>query len=387
MPLSLPIAVLKPPPDEGWRGRVLRRFWDTLEQVELTPRSLAELDHRNRISNAHGEPEEPAAQVVQEPIRIHSLQRFARNGGPDLGSIRKLLDEEDAACVSYDTIPEHHHNHPFTCKDAEMEIALGDIGAAMPQQGLQPANMASILSAMRQNGFLSIHDFTRDLSEFMDNNRGSRTQDIILSQITRHVTGELRREASTNVRFDASCHISQALVLQMCPFFCDGYNGEISAIGDALLDDVLEPLLIPSTEPGAPQAPNFFFLVDGQPRGGRVEVTRQACLAGSSGARAMGILESYVVDTLGCETACSAGEASAFTVALAHGILDVYAHHSDADNRIHMSMLGSYDMQKLGSHSFLAGAYAALTVARLAEECRRVRMEEVMHFTFGEAAY
>lgn len=60
------------------------KFWDGLSTIPLTRNAIRELDRRNRLSS-----HSPSRiQTLRTPRQPSTLQRFARQGGPDLSAIR-----------------------------------------------------------------------------------------------------------------------------------------------------------------------------------------------------------------------------------------------------------------------------------------------------------
>lgn len=62
-------------------------FWDNLSQVWLTSNALRELDRRNKQASANVASE---SQFLRPATRnkVKTIQRFARQGGPDLSDLR-----------------------------------------------------------------------------------------------------------------------------------------------------------------------------------------------------------------------------------------------------------------------------------------------------------
>lgn len=62
-------------------------FWDNLSEIWLTHNALRELDRRNKQATADVSPQHQFLRPVTRDV-LKTIQRFARQGSPDLSELR-----------------------------------------------------------------------------------------------------------------------------------------------------------------------------------------------------------------------------------------------------------------------------------------------------------
>lgn len=91
-----PQGVLKKQKVDHPSGSLLpAAFWDNLSKVWLTRNALRELDRRNQKSTPNA-----TLSQVQSLIPL-TLQRYARQGGPDLSDLRGVSISDHQRTVQY----------------------------------------------------------------------------------------------------------------------------------------------------------------------------------------------------------------------------------------------------------------------------------------------
>ncbi|KAK0958908.1 hypothetical protein LTR91_021123 [Friedmanniomyces endolithicus] len=364
--------------------------WDNLSKITLTRKALREFDRRTREKrHPHtARVQETAGRILRSNPR--RLERFARNGGPDLSKLRgyaALPSTEAAMNPSNSRTSKRQRDSglagsSFTGKtgttgpyDPQFEQLLIDHGVYpdgyedSDGDAPEPENIQAIRERLaRSRSSLSPSHFDEvAFKQFQRTNRGASSEQNVMMNVFPTIRG------NTGTKFYNEGNMLFKNLVQFAPSITDakpdGYDGARPAEIDLAVRRTLNGYIIPSTSEHLPAAPNNLTEVKG-PSGRSDVLRRQAMYAGGVGARGMFELQNY-----GNETPVYDGNAYTIvpTYHSGEGSLRVYATHprqsAAGQTEYHMTQLRSYAMTDT-SESFRQGAAALRNSRDLSREQR-----------------
>ncbi|KAK0247039.1 hypothetical protein LTS09_017825 [Friedmanniomyces endolithicus] len=364
--------------------------WDNLSKITLTRKALREFDRRTR-ENRHPQAarvQETAPRLLRSAVR--RLERFARNGGPDLSKLRgyAVLPSTEAAMNQSNSRTNKRQRDSgvagssFTGRTSttgpynpQFEQLLID-HRAYPDgyedsngNAPEPENIQAIRERLAQ-GRTSLSPSHFDEAAFKQFQRTNRAASSELNVMTT-VFPTLRGNTGTKFHSEGDKLFNN--LAKFAPGIADaksvGYDGARPEEIDLAVRRDLNGYIIPSNLNHLPAAPNNLTEVKG-PSGRSDVLRRQAMYAGAVGARGIYELQNY-----GSETPVYDGNAYALvpTYHAGEGSLRVYATHprqsAAGQTEYHMTQLRSYAMTDT-SESFRQGAAALRNSRDLSKEQR-----------------
>ena len=239
------------------------------------------------------------------------------------------------------------------------------------ERSIYPENWDQINARIsRPRPSLSPSRFPREsFRKFEKANIHAHTEDDVKATVLPTIIGDKAIPASRNVEFDNLAPLTDGNISNDKPGY---YEGSRPADLRLQVRKDLGKYIVPSTDASRPCLPNFFTEVKG-PDGSAKVLKRQACYAGSVGARARHELRSYVDHA-------TALDENAYTVAWTYdsgaGTLISYATHpaasEDPERTIdfRMTQLNSYAVTG-NPETFRQGASAFRNSRDWAEETRK----------------
>ncbi|KAK1043240.1 hypothetical protein LTR74_018447 [Friedmanniomyces endolithicus] len=352
--------------------------WDNLSKITLTRKALREFDRRTREKrHPHtARVQETAGRILRSNPR--RLERFARNGGPDLSKLRGSNSrtskrQRDSGLAGSSFTGRTSTTGPY---DPQFEQLLIDHGVypdgfrtSSGAKPPKPQNMEDICRRLSQpRPSLSPSQFSESAFEdFQDKNRAASSELNVMTTVFATIRG------NTGTMFNSEADKLFNNLAKFAPGVADakpdGYDGARPAEIDLAVRRTLNGYIIPSTSEHLPAAPNNLTEVKG-PSGRSDVLRRQAMYAGGVGARGMFELQNY-----GNETPVYDGNAYTIvpTYHSGEGSLRVYATHprqsAAGQTEYHMTQLRSYAMTDT-SESFRQGAAALRNSRDLSREQR-----------------
>lgn len=284
-------------------------FWDNLSRQWLTRRALREFDRRTVWPATPVPPD----LTDKENIQVAQLKRFARHGGPILGSIR-AYPEPGTATPSHQTM---NSSQPDSRKRARTGIEpdtssksrrtsaydpafkqhLIDHGVYPEGYGglrnvQEPHNWEEIQARLAMpRGSLSPSRFGREAFwNFKEKNEDALTENTVTSKVFPIIAGTTNIPSEQNLLFGNLKDLTDGSIAKAKPDFYDGTRPD--ELHKQIRAD-LGPYIVPSKKTTAPCLPNFFTEAkesDGSPAVCKL----QALYDGALGARGVHELRSYV---------------------------------------------------------------------------------------------
>ncbi|KAK0886891.1 hypothetical protein LTR02_017729 [Friedmanniomyces endolithicus] len=352
--------------------------WDNLSKITLTRKALREFDRRTR-ENRHPQAarvQETAPRLLRSAVR--RLERFARNGGPDLSKLRgyAALPSTEAAMNESNSRTSKRQRDSgvagssFTGRTSttgpynpQFEQVLIDHGVYPDGyedsngNAPEPENMQAIRERLaRSRSSLSPSHFNETaFKQFQRTNRAASSESNVMTTVFPTIRG------NTGTNFHAEGDKLFNNLAKFAPGIADakpdGYDGARPDEIDLTVRRDLNGYIIPSTLNHLPAAPNNLTEVKG-PSGRADVLRRQAMYAGAVGARGMFALQNYRNET-------TVYDCNAYTLVPAYnsgaGTLQMYATHprqsAAGQTEYHMTQVRSYAMTDT-SESFRQGAAA-----------------------------
>ncbi|KAN0068373.1 hypothetical protein V8E54_013569 [Elaphomyces granulatus] len=365
-PISAPPAV-QPVQAQLQAGNTQRvNWWDTLSRVWPSMGALVELDKRNRIID--GQPLPRPIRRDEDVVKLQlgerryerELRQFASHGGPDTTNLINYQYPLADQIFTYNPLAPSSHptaNNRALPYDKNFEQTLEDIGIHLGDRQLEPMpnNVEGMKVALGKQvsqtdegllNTLRLDRFRRIFAGGLNVNRMKAETFRILA--TLHVPGD---RPAVGVDLDNFSGLQGNTLATARP---DQYYGlykrhlkpeDLTDLGPIIAS--LNHEIVPSQDDNQPILPNLFveFKV-----GNELMPTvslRQVCHYGALGARAMQHLKSYGQPSLIFDNV-----ASAFTVTICNGVLDIYTHHltpassnPDLPFECHMTHVERWDMK------------------------------------------
>ncbi|CRG92463.1 hypothetical protein PISL3812_09524 [Talaromyces islandicus] len=339
-------------------------FWDNLSEVWLTRNALRELDRRNQQST-------PSVLSQAQPSIPLTLERFARQGGPDLSDLRghpepemnsrrsKYRVQKPSLSVSRSASrgsSTSRSTKPSTTKssgpyDRDFQQHLIDHGiyphayeypdGRIPQK---PRNWSDIKERLaRQRSSLSPSNFTDEMHEkFVRADAHAFKEKQITESVISVIEGDNgdARCVAGGIPFRNLDHLTDGTLVPGNP---DRYYGARPEQLDRQIRNKLDDQIVPSTQHDLPVAPNFFLAAKG-PDGSASVARRQACYDGALGARALLSLQEYGKDEPRFDN-------NAYTISSIYhdGTLKMFTSHpsrpiASDKTEYYMTQLGSFSL-------------------------------------------
>ncbi|CEJ91863.1 hypothetical protein VHEMI07551 [[Torrubiella] hemipterigena] len=299
-------------------------FWDQLAEIPLTSNALRELRRRALVASYAQVTGQKVAQrdncCVEQPVSVEAspsilkrIQRFAKNGGPDLSALRghrALFEVSDNMSIRYDStkLPSAASEKVYSSATPE---TMGPYDSAFQQHLIdyhifpdsyeypdgrlppEPTNRRAILEALeRPRASLSASTFSRaDFHKFQRADKHAKTAREVFYTVIPTIEGEAAdgRCVVGGIPFTNFDHLTNSTLVASSP---DLFYGARPEQLDGNIRKELNGLVIPSTKHALPIAPNVFLQAKG-PNTFLPGALLQACYNGALGARAMHSLQSY----------------------------------------------------------------------------------------------
>ncbi|MCJ1449359.1 MAG: hypothetical protein MMC23_009879 [Stictis urceolatum] len=400
-----------PAPSKKQKASPPAEFWDNLSIIWLTKRALKELDRRNIATVPHPTQsprrQRPATRALRksrssllsateylrrcEPGALKDIKAFAKQGGPDLSSLR---NHREPVC-----------NTMSSNQSSRRNIRASSSGTKPTTNTTRTKSTGTYDRDFQQH--LIDHGIYPDKYEYPD---GSETvEPMEWEEINQRLAqprpslspsqfsdGKFKKFARADAHVSKEKQVSESVIPiiegkipdSKCrsggiPFnnldpLTDGtlkpgnpdiFYGARPEQLDRKVRQELEGLIVPSTQHDLPIAPNFFLAVKG-PDGSLAVAERQACYDGALGARGMHSLKSH-----GQKEPKYDNCAHTITSIYQGGQLKMYTSHPTEPSapgeppEYHMHQLGAYAMTNKSS-TFREGAAAYRNARDWAKEQR-----------------
>ncbi|QPH15597.1 hypothetical protein C2857_000037 [Epichloe festucae Fl1] len=291
------------------------RFWDELSSIPLTRKALRELNRRNIAGGRPSRHQEPEQTSRPAP----TIERFARQGGPDLTDIRgcRLRDKTVTAMSSSQSSlgRRKRGSHSLSKSNATHHTSstrsTGPYDRAFQQHLIdhrifpdgyeypdgtsppEPGNVDEILQTIAQpRASLSPSRFsTHDFRKFKRADTHAFKERDITTTVIPIIEGSVsdRKCVAGDIPFTNLDHLTDGTIVPGNP---DLYYGARPEQLDRRIRRDLNGQIIPSTQCDLPIAPNFFLEAKG-PDGTLSVACRQSCYDGALGARGIHSLQSH----------------------------------------------------------------------------------------------
>ncbi|KAK1053627.1 hypothetical protein LTR12_017181 [Friedmanniomyces endolithicus] len=348
--------------------------WDNLSKITLTRKALREFDRRTR-ENRHPQAarvQETAPRLLRSAVR--RLERFARNGGPDLSKLRGYAElPSTKAAMSQSNSRTNKRQRDSGLAGSSFTGKTGTTGPYDPQfeqllidHGVYPDGYED------SNGNAPEPENIQAIRERLARSRSSLSPSHFDEAAFKHFKERIA-EGNTGTKFHKGANTLFNNLVEFAPGItdakADGYDGARPIEIELAVRRDLNGYIIPSTRTDLPAALNTLTEVKG-PAGRADVLRRQAMYAGAVGARGMFELQNY-----GNETPVYDG--NAYTLVPAYhagmGTLQMYATHprqsAARQTEYHITQLRSYAMTDT-SESFRQGAAALRNSRDLSKEQR-----------------
>ncbi|EED19327.1 conserved hypothetical protein [Talaromyces stipitatus ATCC 10500] len=299
-------------------------FWDNLSEVWLTRNALRELDRRNTQATANASTK---LQFLWPVTRneLMAVQRFARQGGPDLSGLRGCPEPTLSSHRPY-RIQKRRISASRGLSASRNSCALRSTKSTTTESsgpydwnfqqhltahGIFPTrhrfsnghipsksrNWDGILARLAQRRpSLSPPRFAEeDFEEFLRADAAaSKERQVIEHAIIPFIEGKVldKEYIGGGIPFKNLNHLTDGTLVPGNP---NHYYGARPDQLDPQIQIELNGQIVPSTQHELPIAPNFFLVVKGPDRSSLV-ANRQACYDGAFGARGMHSLQEYNKD-------------------------------------------------------------------------------------------
>ncbi|KFA81650.1 hypothetical protein S40288_11482 [Stachybotrys chartarum IBT 40288] len=367
------------------------RFRDETPRVFLTPRSLRELDHRNKLN--------PAPSPTEIYGYARDLVRFARNGGPDIRHLRGCADARVTHRAS-STVSITSSHPPFIERDESMAKRTsaydGNFAAELANAAIyvKPCHMPDGRKALKPNNLEDIRARLLEpsnalpppmiLSSMFDSFEKfyfEVQEATVSSMVMPYLIGDRRFPHQQDAIFTNMAPFTDNRTVRARP---DYFEGAKSDSIHKLVKQDLNELIIPTKRVVYPIVPNFFLELKGH-GGMQIVATKQVCYDGAHGARAIHALQNY-----GKTEPEYDGNAYTISWTFSNGSLEVYVHHTTAPvtegglPEYHMTLLGVYPLS-LSYDDFIQGLRAFQNSRDIANEYRMQFIEQANQQASKEA--
>ncbi|KPM41205.1 hypothetical protein AK830_g5335 [Neonectria ditissima] len=312
------------------------RYFDNSAQKFLTKYALRELNRRNSKLPRTLKSHRPRLRTRSstEDLAAHydangrkQLQRYARNGGPDLTDFEKpsrssLSRRKRASTSEMTTKLIGPYNCRFMQHLTDHGIFPADYRYPDGRDVPEPSNKEALLQALAVPRASSSQLSEKDFQNFVKADRAAFVERDVVRFVIPLITGLLNnidRTVSRGVRFANLEHLTDGSLAAAVP---DEYYGAPPEQLHLKVRQELEHVIIPTSQKNFPISPNFFLEVKG-PRGTPAVLQRQACYDGAMGTRGIHSLQSYA-------SSVPEHNHGAYTISAAYssgGSLKLYAHH------------------------------------------------------------
>ncbi|KAH9987844.1 hypothetical protein F4779DRAFT_632330 [Xylariaceae sp. FL0662B] len=323
-------------------------FWDSLPEIEISPRALRELDRRNSIKL-------PSKLTVPRESCTTDLIRFARHGGPDLRNLRGYPDPRQDRMGPkrrrgpFDTDEDtYNHEYPEGC-----QIPRPDNFDEIRRELLAPKPDLSPLLFSEQA-----------FSRFTRRHRTAQGESSVMTHIIPLIAGDFDIHSECNQVLANYELLTDNLTVASQPNYFDGTGS--NNIHKQVLADLDKVIVGKNT--ACPLACNFFLEV----KGDALVAFAQATYDGAYGARAMHSLQNYGIETPFYDN-------MAYTISATYhtgtATLELYTHHITAPGApggkpaYHMFKLMGFNMTS-DLDTFVRGASALQNARNLAKQHR-----------------
>ncbi|KAF3768609.1 hypothetical protein M406DRAFT_221876, partial [Cryphonectria parasitica EP155] len=310
------------------------------------------------------------------------LRRYARNGGPDLTSLRGVRILQPCMWNRTLTDDTSVYSKRFSATDSTFERILVRHNIFSDGHGyhehvpiVQHANSAEIRQRLLASR-ASLSPSRRDESEykrFKEANTIALSESKVMSCVVPFFTGQgsgTPIASQENLVFNNLTSLTNRATVDPKP---DMYDGATFTQVHAQVQDDLDSLIVPTKHVYAPIAPNYFFEAKsslGLPHEGKQQITYDI----AAGTRAMNALQNYR------EVSTAPYDGNAYTLGATYhgsGMLKIYAGHMHPGQmgpETHVTQVKGFDITD-DADAYFKGVAAFRNARELAHEFRNDLVE------------
>ncbi|KAL8987849.1 MAG: hypothetical protein Q9177_002992 [Variospora cf. flavescens] len=318
--------------------RTSASFWDNLSRQWLTRRALEELDRRTSELPLTGSTCRPRShKAINRKFKLADLQRFARQGGPDLRDLRGfprpallrssppiMKPSQSGSAKRNKTGGESHatsSDKKSSAYDPNFMQNLKDNGVIKHNHGDKPGNWTEIRTrlAQRRGSLSSIRCSDVDFEKFQEANENASNEDTVMINAFPTIAGTATILHKCNLLFNNLLDFPGGETKVAKP---DWYDGSEPSELRKEIRQKLSLYIQPATNDSLPMLPNFFTEGKG-PDGSLRVVELQAMQDATLGARGILAIRGYIDPSTKYDN-------NAYTMAATYhpsGLLTIYTMH------------------------------------------------------------